>query len=155
MASVLFVCTANICRSPMASALFRRTVHEKYRELEWRIESAGTWGIDGEPAAQGAQWAMQERGLDLTGHKSRIVTETILNEADLILTMEGGHKESLGIEFPTCRHKIFMLSEMIGQVFDVPDPIGGPLSGYEITAQMLEQILTQGFDTIVELLRQP
>jgi len=138
----------------MACALFGQIVNQRFSDLEWRIESAGTWGIDNELAAQGAQWAMQKRGLDLSGHKSRIVNKNIIKEADLILTMEGGHKESLCAEFPEYRNQIFMLSEMIGQTFDIPDPMGGPLSGYELTAQNIERILVQGSDTIMRLLSQ-
>lgn len=154
MAAVLFVCTANICRSPMASVLFRQIVERISGDLEWRIESAGTWGFENLPAAQGAQLVMQTRGLDLSEHRSRIVTASIIQNADVILTMERGHKESLAIEFPEHRQRIFMLSELIGQAFDIPDPIGGPLSGYEQTAQDIEQILAQGSDTIMRFLTQ-
>jgi protein-tyrosine-phosphatase len=138
----------------MASAMFRQIVDQNSGDLEWRVESAGTWGVENIPAAQGAQSVMQTRGLDLSEHRSRIVSASILQETDLILTMERGHKESLAIEFPEHRPRIFMLSELIGQTFDIPDPIGGPLSGYEQTAQDIEQILVQGSDTIMRFLTQ-
>jgi protein-tyrosine-phosphatase len=153
MPTVLFVCTANVCRSPMASVLFRQIANQVYADPNWQVESAGTWAIDGALASEGAQQVMSKRGFDLSNHRSRIVKRELLQAVDLVLTMERGHKEALRIEFPGFASRIYMLSEMIDQVRDIQDPIGGPLSEYEFTAQEIERILTQGYEKIKRLSR--
>jgi protein-tyrosine-phosphatase len=75
MTSILFVCSANQCRSPMAEALFKDLVRERGEENEWRVESAGVWAYAGAPATENAQLAMQKRGLDLSQHRSQPATD--------------------------------------------------------------------------------
>jgi protein-tyrosine-phosphatase len=154
MPSVLFVCTANICRSPMASALFLALIKEKGEEKNWRVESAGTWAAEGLPAATGSQMALETRGLDARAHRSRRITEDILARFDLILTMEKGQKEALQFEFPDLASRIFLLSEMVNEKFDVDDPIGGPPAEYEETAEKISRILEKGFNKISRLASQ-
>jgi len=90
MHSVLLVCTANICRSPMAEALLRARLGEA--AADWRIESAGTWALEGEGAAPRAIKVLKARGIDLSQHRSRVVDASLLNRARLVLVMEKGHK---------------------------------------------------------------
>ena len=97
MPSILFVCTANICRSPLVEALFRDMVSDE--PVEWKVESAGTWALTGEPVAQKSQQVLAERNLDASKHHARSVTLELLSSFNLILTMEKGHKEALQEEF--------------------------------------------------------
>lgn len=149
MHSVLFVCTANICRSPMAAALLRAKVAAE--AADWRIESAGTWALEGNPAASQAQLIMKERGQDIFAHSSRSVSRELLKSFNLILTMEHGHKEAMQIEFPEVSRRIFTLSEMIGQRFEIADPIGGSTADFQATADEIEELLTRGFERIRQL----
>jgi protein-tyrosine-phosphatase len=151
MPKILFVCTANICRSPMAGALFRLIVDEKGVGENWQIETAGTWGREGMAASEGAQAVMLRSGIDLGSHRSRIIDRGIIEKADLVLTMERGHKEALQVEYPDLAGRIYLLSEMAGESAEISDPIGGPLSGYEDTAQEIERILREGFHRIERL----
>jgi len=151
MPAVLFVCTANICRSPMASAIFEAIVQEKGEEQSWKVESAGTWAAEGQPAAAGSQLAMESKGLDTSKHRSRRIKRELLESFDLILTMERSHKEALQFEFPDLADRIYLLSEMVDRISDVPDPIGGAYAEYEKTANVIDQILLDGFNRIQEL----
>lgn len=149
MHTVLFICTANVCRSPLAAALLRERV--KSSAQDWRIESAGTWALEGYPVVSKVEQVLNEKGITVAPHRSRKVTAELLQEFQLILTMEEGHKEALRFEFPEAADRIYMLSEMIDQRFSVPDPMGKPYREYQITAQELERMLEQGLDKISQL----
>lgn len=148
MHTVLFVCTANICRSPMAMGLLRQKVG--YMD-DWRIESAGTWSISGEPPAWNTQLVLAQRGIDIRNHRSRPVNRDLLKEFRLILVMEAGHKEALRVEFPEVADRVYLLSEMVGDSYNIPDPMGFSLESFEETLRELEQILDRGFARIREL----
>jgi protein-tyrosine phosphatase len=153
MPSILFVCTANICRSPMAAALFKGKLEREGEKGIWRIESAGTWARDGFPAAEKSQSLLGERGLSLDRHQSRSVSCELLKPFDLILTMERGQKEALRVEFPKLAPRIYLLTEMVGEHADIKDPIGGPTEEYEKTIHDMEEIFEKGYKKIIKLAR--
>jgi protein-tyrosine-phosphatase len=94
---------------------------------------------------------MQQKGIDIGKHLSQQVSEQLLNQFSLILTMERGQKEGLKVEFPNLANRIFLLSEMVGQVFDIRDPVGEPAIEYAATLREIEKIITNGFDRINQL----
>lgn len=151
MPSILIVCTANICRSPMAEAILKRLVADRPDADQWLIKSAGTWANYGSPAAVLSQLVVQNMGLDISTHQSQPVTLELMEKFDLILTMEDQQKEGLAIQFKPYADRIFMISEMIGRIEDIRDPIGGEMADYQETAQALERILSDGLDRIYQL----
>lgn len=149
MRSVLFVCSANICRSPMAMGLLIARVGADL--ADWRIESSGIWAQPGLPPAANTLEVLQARGVDLSDYTSRPITREMIEDIHLILTMERNHREALRLAFPEHRDKIFMLSEMVDKMTDIVDPIGGPLPDFEDTAREIETILNKGYERIHKL----
>ena len=149
MPSVLFVCTANICRSPMAMAIWQSKVADD--QNSWVVESAGTWALVGEPAAPNTQDVLRDLGLDVSAHRARSVSSELLGQFNLILTTERGQKEALHAEFPQVRERVYLLSEMIGEEFDIRDPYRDPIIEYRATAGEIESILSQGYERVIEL----
>ena len=151
--SILFVCTANMCRSPMAEGLFKAHIKKNIANWQsWRVESVGTWTKEGRPAVANTVKVIAERGIDISDHKTRPITHLPLSRFRLILTMEAGHKEAIQIEFPDIASRTYMLSEMIDRKMNIKDPIGKPVEEFEKTAKVIEMILEKGFDRILSLI---
>lgn len=147
-ASVLFVCTANRIRSPMAEALMRRYLAAHPDGIEWDLASAGTWAKAGLTALPMAQQVMAERGADLRQHRAAEIDEVLMARYHLVLVMEAGHKEALQAEFPQEADRVYLLSEMAGQRFSVADPIGGDVSGYRLAADVIASLIDRGAQRI-------
>ncbi len=150
MTQILFVCTANRYRSVIAAACFKDELSRREQENGWSVLSAGTWTTDGLPPMKDAIQRAKQIGLDIQEHRSRVVTGDLLQQADLVLVMESGHKEALQVEFPACREKILLLSEAAkGILYDISDPLGNP-SNLDVVPEICEMIHT-GFDNICAL----
>lgn len=149
MNSVLFVCTANMCRSPLAEGLLHLRIIDEAND--WRIASAGTWANDGASASSNSVIVLKDRGYDISRHSSRTITRAMVHNYQLVLVMERGHKEAIRVEFPEAAGRVFMLSEMINQNFSIPDPVGGPLVDYETIANEIDYIIDKGLDKIRQL----
>lgn len=152
--SVLFVCTANICRSPMAMGLMRHKVSPAGPDSpadEIVVASAGTWALGGQPAALNSILAMAELGIDISDHASRVVDLEMISRFNLVLTMETGHKEALQVEFMEYASRVYLLSEMIGRRYNIQDPIGKSLREFRHTAAEIDKILTSGYSKILSL----
>jgi protein-tyrosine-phosphatase len=135
----------------MASAIFKRILEEKGEDTSWRVESAGTWAIDGAGVAGGTALIMQSRGIEIGNHRARTITRELIASFDLILTMERGHKEALRAEFPEHAGRVYMLSEMADLLHDIHDPIGGPIPEFEATAKEISDLLFEGLEKIKSL----
>jgi protein-tyrosine-phosphatase len=150
--SILFICTANLIRSPFTEALFRsKLIQNGMDNNVWKVESAGTWAKPNIPPLEEARTIAAKRGLDITNHLSRQVTSQILSEFQLILTMETGQKEALQVEFPKYAKRIFTLSEMAGEQLSIDDPVGGSKNDYEQAFSDIEYWIDLGWERIIEL----
>jgi len=138
---LLFVCSGNTCRSPMAAGLFQRLW--RLEDAGWDIEtrSAGTNAMPGFPASTHGVAVMQRRQIDLTHHRSVQVNEQMLLDADLVLTMTRAHKDSICQSWPQVARRVYTMLEYAGRDGDVIDPFGGAAEHYEQTAVYLENLL--------------
>lgn len=150
MARILVICTANICRSPVAAALLRDRLRQRGLG-DWTVNSAGTWAMVERPASRHSVDVMGRHGFNIADHRATMVEERHLREADLALTMEDGHAEALRAEFPTHAHKVFLLTEMVGRAYNIPDPYGGPIEEYQHMYDGLVEVIDAGLDRIIAL----
>lgn len=139
---ILFVCTGNTCRSPMAEALAVKAFAEQGIAAE--IDSAGTNAEIENPATENAILAMEARGLELSSHQPKQVTEEMVNEADLVLIMAQKNKDYV-LEMPGIdTSKVYLLHEYAeGTEENVADPYGQELDVYEATAVEIEEAIAK------------
>ncbi len=135
MDKVLFVCTANICRSPMAEAIFNALMENE--GLTTHVRSAGTSALTGRGLAPNASAALEEIGVYANDHRARQVSEALLEDADLILTMSSRHVEELGQIYGNLSGRAYTLPEYTGGVGGIPDPYGHTMFAYRACARQL------------------
>ncbi|VGO20234.1 low molecular weight protein arginine phosphatase [Pontiella sulfatireligans] len=141
MKSILFVCTGNTCRSPMAEALFRHRIGE---EANWNAASAGIYAASGEPASDNAIEALRELEIDLANHQSQPLTTNLVKGADLIVAMTESHQSHIVGSFPEVEHKVFLIKSFGTSKVpaDISDPFGGSLNTYERTRDEIDRALS-------------
>ena len=134
MKTVLFLCSGNTCRSPMAECLFNQLCKE--RGLPLTAISAGMSARDGSPASDGSYHAMKERGLSLRHHRATMLTLRQLQDVSLIVAMTPSHVQLCRERFPELAIPIRSFSPPI------PDPYGGSLTLYRQTADAIASQIT-------------
>jgi protein-tyrosine-phosphatase len=152
MSSILFVCTANQFRSPIAAAKFTRLLSKKDIKSGWQVSSAGTWATEGLPPHPMAIQAAARLGLELNDHTTREVNQTMLDQADLIVVMEQGQREALICEFPQCKDRICLLAEIAGDpAIDIDDPSRTDFSDVDAVAKRVIDDVQKACQLLMEL----
>ena len=143
---VTFVCTANICRSPMAEKLFNYIVQQ--RNLNVRADSCGL--IEGgHMISTGSLQLLLNKGvLEAQSHISKQITPEIVSESWLMLTMEERQRDFIRNNEPHFKHKIFTLNEIVGESGDIEDPYGSEFATYQKTFEIIEDRVTRLVDLI-------
>jgi protein-tyrosine-phosphatase len=143
---ILFVCTGNTCRSPMAEAVARKMASERgLTDVE--VGSAGTSAWDGAPASDGALLVGMERSLDLSGHRARQLTRELVAEQDLIFAMGPHHLERIeALGGVGKAHLLTGYASRGSSERAISDPIGAELEVYRATADELEREIRRVFD---------
>ncbi len=117
---ILFVCTGNTCRSPMAEGLMRNLLPNK----DFSVASAGVAAFPGCPASHDAVFVMKEIGINISSHRSQPVSESLVRRASLVFAMTESHLAELDSRFPAHRKKFFLVNEFQKSNRGIPDPIG-------------------------------
>ena len=152
MKNILVVCTGNVCRSPMATALFRKEIAERGLAEEVFVDSAGTYAMVGHPASEGSVNAMAQRGLDISDHRAKQLTADLVEKADLIVVMEERHRRSIFVTWPRAIVKTLLLSELSGDHAEIDDPYGGEQWEYDETATIIEGYVQRGMPALLKRL---
>jgi protein-tyrosine-phosphatase len=138
--SILFVCTGNTCRSPMAEGLFRKAVSGRG---DFQIASAGVSAYPGDRISTETEKILKARGAEIPQFRSQPVTAELLEQASHVFAMTEGHLRSLMAQFPEYEDKFYLTCEFVdlpgqGVGADVPDPFGMGRKAYEETAKVLD-----------------
>jgi protein-tyrosine phosphatase len=138
---VLFICTGNLCRSPLAEGILKHKL-DKNRIGSVSVSSAGTLGLDGTPAAEPAVEVAAQHGIDISEHLARHVTREMLDGADVVVGMERDHIVEADVIFKDTGGKYRLLTdygppELRGA--EIADPYGGPIKGYHEAYERIEK----------------
>ncbi|MBC7186039.1 MAG: low molecular weight protein arginine phosphatase [Calditrichaeota bacterium] len=153
---ILFVCSGNSCRSPMAQGMLRAKLPHNLSQRV-TVKSAGTLGINGQPATALAIQVAREYGADLRNHLSQGLSEELTEWADLILVMERAHLEFIKKNYPAAAERTHLLraygrmSPVLNGDEDIPDPIGGSLATYRECAHLIATELDRILPLLTEL----
>ena len=144
---VLFVCTGNTCRSPMAAGLARAWAKNRVPDgLTIEIDSAGIAAGNGQSAADQAIGTLRERGHDLSGHQSKMLTLKMVDRADVIFTMTPSHAQAVMQIAPGAVHKVFPIDPL----HPIGDPIGQSIEVYREVADQLERLIAERLQEIID-----
>jgi len=135
----------------MAAGLLRHRLAEEGLDTRYRVNSAGVWAVNDQPATDKAIAVMAERGIDITEHIAHTINANDMTEAELILVMTRDHEQVLRNTWPQYGWKVHLLSRMVGKAKDIQDPYGGSVQEYRACANILADYIDRGFQRILDL----
>ena len=135
---IVFVCTGNVCRSPMAEYLLRARLGA---DSEWTVSSAGLAAGVGMTASLPAVRVLAEEGIDLTPHRSRPLDRSLVDAATIIVVMTAAHRRQMAFGFPDAMERVFLLGSFGPGRGDVPDPIGLADEAYDRIRDLISEAL--------------
>jgi protein-tyrosine-phosphatase len=127
---VLFVCTGNICRSPIAEGLMTDRLRQEGKP-SLSVSSAGIFANPGNLPDPSAVHVAGEAEIDISDHRARVVNNDTLGWADIVLAMESGQREFISMEFPRHSAKVVLLGNFGSHGGEIADPYGAPLEAYK------------------------
>lgn len=138
---VVFVCTGNICRSPMAEYLLKDRLGENSR---WEICSAGVAAGYGMSASRSGIEILRQRGIDMTCHQSRYLDDELVYAADMIVVMTEEHKQSIMMVHPEVEDRVFLMKSFlpVKDSLDVEDPIGASIEVYDMISKEIDEAMS-------------
>lgn len=137
MKKILFVCTGNTCRSPMAEGIFNEFAHQ--HGIDAKALSAGIF-VTERTVSKNAVKVMAELGIDISVHIPTRIDDCLVNDSDLILTMTENHKKHL-VSNGASADKVFTLAEYVGEDFEISDPYGGDIELYRKTCNEIRSLI--------------
>jgi protein-tyrosine-phosphatase len=152
---IVTICTANICRSPMAAALLQHALAAQSEPLRsFNVISAGVAARTGEPVSENSVIALKKVGLDISVHRSQMLTQALLDEAFIVLCMTESHRAMIQAQAEPAPKHLFLFRQFMpnGADKEIGDPYGGPLKVYETARdEMVEAIpsLVEHIKTLV------
>ena len=147
--NILIVCTGNTCRSSMAEGIFKHLLKNSGKD-NINVTSAGIKAFEGDGANEKAIYTLNKMGINILNHKARQLTNKIINDSDLILTMTNSHKRMILNAVPEYSNKVYTLKEYAfisnnedikGKNLDIVDPFGLDYNTYEKVAKEIEENL--------------
>ena len=148
MKHVLFLCSGNTCRSPMAEAIAKEIFSEKKMNIS--VSSRGIYAFNGETVSENAVLAMKELGIsiDISSYRAVGVIRDDINGADYIFTMTQSHKEFVENNSPHKAESLFTIGEYTDHHKDIRDPFGGDINHYIACAAELKELITRMADKL-------
>ncbi|MDD4375296.1 MAG: low molecular weight protein arginine phosphatase [Clostridia bacterium] len=149
---IIFVCTGNICRSPMAHHYLEKRLDKRDLGKQIIVESAGTHAYTGSKATEYAIKVMKKYDVDMTRHRATKIENIDINNVDYVFCMTENHKKYLENLYPQLKDKTFTLKEFIGEKenIDIQDPWGCDENTYEKTAKEIVEIVDEQINKILE-----